>query len=772
MHLTLLRIQELYTTYDAVGCVPLGYGRQSVWDLKLAGNFQNIMDYSSFGSCFPKISFPRIWSYPIDQPQNPSSGFATTMESLEQSSDTVQDPSQEEPTNQSEPAVIKQMEITSSLEDFQTDEQRRVLDIIAQVRKCGLESILSLPQLVVCGDQSAGKSSVLEALTEIPFPRNDNLCTRFATEIILRRANTNSLTIKLIPDPKRPSDEHANIKAFEKSITNFDELPSIMDAAMAVMDIGDNSTSGSKPRAFARDVLSIEIEGPSRPQLTLVDIPGLIQTDTKGVTKADVDLVAEITDQYIKQPRTICLAVVSGANDYANQKILTKVREVDPEGDRTLGIITKPDRLDSGSGSETAFIALAQNQDIHFKLGWHVLKNRKFSERNFSLMERNASEETYFRTSSFKCLPADCVGIDALRVRLSKLLFEHVRQELPKLRGDLEEALTAASRKLNVMGDRRSTPADCKTYLTQLSLAYWESCKAAVDGHYEGEYFNNDSDSDLTFSRDLPSTIRRMRAVIQHMNAEFSDLVRVNGHKYHIDMSGTADATDSDVLLRRLKTQNPLDQLTSSKLRSPIRLNRGEALGWARLVLVRTRGRELVGNFNPLLIGELFWEQCSRWYGLAVEYLDEVNEVCSRFLELLLKDKCPKDIIARLHASLVQDALKARYENAFQELKRIIEDTRSYPINYNHYYTDTIHKSRQKRDKTSLASCIEDATTQEQQRHSCNHYHNSPKVDVEKATDAFYKGIDPNMENVSCEEALDCLFAIYKVSQLGRRVHP
>ena len=129
----------------------------------------------------------------------------------------------------------RDVDITGSLEELQTDEQRRILDTVAQVRKCGLESVLSLPQLVVCGDQSAGKSSVLEALTEIPFPRNDNLCTRFATEIILRRAPNNSLTIKVIPDNQRPTHEQTEIKHFEESITNFDELPRIMKLAMGVM---------------------------------------------------------------------------------------------------------------------------------------------------------------------------------------------------------------------------------------------------------------------------------------------------------------------------------------------------------------------------------------------------------------------------------------------------------------------------------------------------------------------------------------------------------
>lgn len=120
----------------------------------------------------------------------------------------------------------------------------------------------------------------------------------------------------------------------------------------ATIRMGINPNPLSKSKAFAKDVLSIEIEGPSRPQLTLVDLPGLNQTETRGVLEEDVQLVMKIIDHYISQPRTICLTVVSTGNDYANQGILKKVRKVDLEGNRMLGIIKKTDRLPSGSDSE------------------------------------------------------------------------------------------------------------------------------------------------------------------------------------------------------------------------------------------------------------------------------------------------------------------------------------------------------------------------------------------------------------------------------------
>jgi GTPase SAR1 family protein len=636
---------------------------------------------------------------------------------------------------------------TTSLESLQSDEQRLVLDTVAQVRKCGLEGILALPQIVVCGDQSAGKSSVLEALTEIPFPRNDELCTRFATEIIMRRATVDSLTIRVIPDDSRTGSGRQSIEAFHESITNFGELPDIMEKAMEVMGIGK---AGSQPCAFARDVLSVEIEGPSRPQLTLVDLPGLIQNETKGVTKADVELVREITDRYISQSRTICLAVVSATNDYANQGILSKVQKVDPKGERTLGVITKPDRLPAGSGTESAYIALARNEDIFFKLGWHVVKNRSFEEGKDTFLERNASEASYFRYSNFKCLPKESVGIDALRERLSHLLFEHVKQELPQLQSDLSQALDDSNTELAALGSPRTNAKDCKEYLTQLSVGFHRVCAAANEGHYEGPSFRYDTNE--VFSAKSRASVRRLRATIQKMNARFSDVLREEGHSYHIAMS---DDPRDDI---------DLSLSVSSPASKPVRLSRSQAHSWVSDVVHRNRGRELPGSFNPLVVGELFWEQSVKWPDLAKAHVEEVAEVCRQFLMGLLEEMCPKDVISRVWSLHFEEALKKRNDAASDELGRIVYDHKGYPINYNDSYTDIVRRFQQERERGRLSKAVEDATSHNSLP-GCHSNHTSAEIDLSNALDGFLRVSEPDMEMDSYEEALDRLHAIYKVSQ-------
>ncbi|KAF5493180.1 Interferon-induced GTP-binding protein Mx1 [Colletotrichum fructicola] len=651
--------------------------------------------------------------------------------------------------------------LSSTLEDLQTDDQRKILDTITQLRKCGLDGILSLPEIVVCGDQSAGKSSVLEALTEIPFPRNDNLCTRFATEISLRRELTESITVRVIPDPDRSQEDQKRIKDFSESITDFKDLPFIMDAATKVMGIGNGGSSGPQPdqapaSAFSKDTLSIEINGPNRPQLTLIDIPGLIQSATKGVSETDVAMVTDITDRYIKRPRTICLAVVSATNDAANQPILQRVRRFDPQGERTLGVITKPDQLPKGSGSEYKFLELARNEDVFFKLGWHVIRNRRFDENGFSFEERNAAEAQFFRTSNFSILLQEMVGIEALRARLSHLLFEHVKAELPQLSEDLERVLQIDRHELNLLGDIRSTPAACRVYLARLSMECQEICKASLNGNYEHGYFKMGAEE--TFSLENKSTIARLRAAVQYSNSKFAEDLRARGHKYFF----------SSMAEKGPAGKENIDENHTATSASPKPLSKKESVAWVQKMLLRSRGTELIGNFNPHLIGELFWEQSQPWENLASSHIEQVSQLCKNFLTNLLEQKAPKELQGRIWASMIQDMLKQRKQAAYDELVNLINDIKEFPINYNHYYTDIIEQRRQERLKTRLESSFP-GNIAHVSHMNCSrglHYDKfDPEIELSKVISACVKSnaTTVDMDKFSGEEALDCLRAIYKV---------
>ena len=121
------------------------------------------------------------------------------------------------------------------------------------------------------------------------------------------------------------------------------------------------------------------------------------------------------------------------------------------------------------------------------------------------------------------------------------------------------------------------------------------------------------------------------------MNTGFAENMRVNGHKYQVDTP-----EDPKPLLRELPLPKMLSQPGSRVTTiSPKKINRDEALEWVRRVLVRTRGRELVGNFNPPLVGELFWAQCSNWKTVAVENLEDVAQICTKFLDIL-KTNAPR----------------------------------------------------------------------------------------------------------------------------------
>lgn len=208
-----------------------------------------------------------------------------------------------------------------------------MLDSVDQLRLQGINNYVSLPQIIVCGDQSSGKSSVLEAISGVSFPVSGNLCTRFPTELVLRRAPTISASVSIVPHDSRSESEQLSLRAFRERLDGFAGLPRLIESAKLAMGI---TTHG---KAFAKDILRIEITGPDRPHLTIVDLPGLIHSATRYQSGSDVELIRDVVQGYMKQPRCIILAVVSAKNDFANQVVLKLARAVDKSGTRTLGVI-------------------------------------------------------------------------------------------------------------------------------------------------------------------------------------------------------------------------------------------------------------------------------------------------------------------------------------------------------------------------------------------------------------------------------------------------
>src|SRR6201990_552157 len=112
-------------------------------------------------------------------------------------------------------------ETSAPLIPLQSRDHEEILNVIDQLRLEGVGKYVNLPQLIVCGDQSSGKSSVLEAISGLKFPAKDNVCTRFATELILRRLPDAGVSASIYPDEDRPTEEQKRIREFKATTTDL-----------------------------------------------------------------------------------------------------------------------------------------------------------------------------------------------------------------------------------------------------------------------------------------------------------------------------------------------------------------------------------------------------------------------------------------------------------------------------------------------------------------------------------------------------------------------
>ncbi|KAL4744043.1 P-loop containing nucleoside triphosphate hydrolase protein [Aspergillus similis] len=171
------------------------------------------------------------------------------------------------------------METESGLTD------QTILAKINRIRELNVGSNIHLPQLVVVGDQSSGKSSVLESLTGFAFPRAAGLCTRYATQITSCYESQRSVFVSIIPRPNADKALETRLLNFQRHLTEIDnnELASIFEEAHRAMNIRmstDGSDNGAG--AFSQDMLKVEIRGPEQNYFTVIDVPGIFRVPTEG----------------------------------------------------------------------------------------------------------------------------------------------------------------------------------------------------------------------------------------------------------------------------------------------------------------------------------------------------------------------------------------------------------------------------------------------------------------------------------------------------------
>ncbi|KAB8239932.1 P-loop containing nucleoside triphosphate hydrolase protein [Aspergillus flavus] len=556
------------------------------------------------------------------------------------------------------------------------------LNQVDRIRANGVGDHIALPQLVVCGDQSAGKSSVLEGISGIPFPRQDGVCTRFATEIILRhelKYRRNTATI--IPHISRSEDERARLSAFHREVTDIAQLPGIIDEAARLMGVQGANELADAP-TFAADVLRLEVVGDTGLHLTLVDLPGLISVSEN---EDDLQLVNDLVNSYLENSRTIILAVVPASSDVDTQSIIQRARRFDKDGLRTVGIITKPDLINDGTEARVA--RLANNADrTKLKLGFFLLRNPRplDLEKGMTMIERRKMEADFFANQPWNKLGLDPsrVGIDNLRVFMQDLLDRHIERELPKVRKDVARLLNEINEELMDLGTPRTSPAQIRMYLTRISTDFQDLVKAGV----EGLYGNRDAFFDeINGEKDY----HRLRAAAHMENGRFANYMREHGQKRKIVSAEDQEGTDSDT--------------------GQLFVTEEQMSAWIKKIYDRTRGRELPGNYNHALLGELFHEQSSRWADIAREHVTTIADLVSRFTraasEFVIKDPSARDNLLRI----IVAKLDENAECAFHELCKLLDDEAGCPITYNHYYTDNVQKARNKRSRQDLGTSLNNA---------------------------------------------------------------
>ncbi|XP_015683028.1 dynamin-2 isoform X2 [Protobothrops mucrosquamatus] len=283
---------------------------------------------------------------------------------------------------------------------------------------------LDLPQIAVVGGQSAGKSSVLENFVGRDFlPRGSGIVTR------------RPLILQLIFS-KTEYAEFLHCKS--KKFTDFDEVRQEIEAET------DRATGTNK--GISPIPINLRVYSPHVLNLTLIDLPGITKVPV-GDQPQDIEYqIKDMILQFISRESSLILAVTPANMDLANSDALKQAKEVDPQGLRTIGVITKLDLMDEGTDARD----ILENKLLPLRRGYIGVVNRsqKDIDGKKDIRAALAAERKFFLSHPAYRHMADRMGTPHLQKVLNQQLTNHIRDTLPSLRSKLQSQLLSLEKEV------------------------------------------------------------------------------------------------------------------------------------------------------------------------------------------------------------------------------------------------------------------------------------------------------------------------------------
>jgi len=303
---------------------------------------------------------------------------------------------------------------------------------------------IDLPQICVLGSQSSGKSSVLENIVGRDFlPRGTGIVTRrpLVLQLVHRPADSpkaNGVAPKINAGDDKAANENEWGEFLHLPAEKFYDFNKIRAEIIRDTEAKTGRNAGISPQP-----INLRIFSPNVVTLTLVDLPGLTKVPVGDQPKDIERQIKDMLLKYISKPASIILAVTAANQDLANSDGLKLARDVDPEGTRTIGVLTKVDLMDTG----TDVVDILAGRIIPLRLGYVPVVNRgqRDIESSKSIVAALEHERQFFENHSSYKSKAQFCGTPWLARRLNVILMHHIRSTLP----DIKQRITQQLQKYN-----------------------------------------------------------------------------------------------------------------------------------------------------------------------------------------------------------------------------------------------------------------------------------------------------------------------------------